>query len=191
MVYLILFYEFFKAGLFAVGGGLATLPFLLDMANNPSYAWITPETLADMVAVSESTPGPLGVNMATYAGFQAGGVLGGIVATFALVLPSYIIIIIVAHFLNKYKENALVKNTFMGLRPAVAGLIAAACWSVLQLALFRFENIGAGGLWDVVNLKPLILFAALLALTNIKPVKKLHPIAFIGFAAAAGIVFRF
>lgn len=109
-----LFFEFFKAGLFAVGGGLATLPFLYDIASR--YDWMSVESITDMIAISESTPGPLGVNMATYAGYHAYGVLGGVVATFALVLPSIIVIVIVAKILEKFKENRLVKDTFAGLR---------------------------------------------------------------------------
>ena len=106
MIYITLFYEFFKIGLFAIGGGLATLPFLYDLCGR--YSWITTDNIADMVAISQSTPGPLGINMATYAGFKAGGILGGMVATFAIVLPSFIIIVIVANFLNKFKNFFLI-----------------------------------------------------------------------------------
>ena len=90
MIYLRLFYEFFKTGLFAIGGGLATLPFLSDMADRTG--WFTQAQLADMLAVSESTPGPVGVNMATYVGFETGGILGAVVATLGLVAPSVIVI---------------------------------------------------------------------------------------------------
>ena len=94
MLYLRLFWEFFKTGLFAVGGGLATLPFLQDMSGRTG--WFTHAQLADMLAVSESTPGPIGVNMATYVGFTTGGVGGALVATLGLVTPSVIVILIVA-----------------------------------------------------------------------------------------------
>ena len=103
MIYITLFYEFFKIGLFAIGGGLATLPFLYDLCGR--YSWITTDNIADMVAISQSTPGPLGINMATYAGYQGGGLLGGIIATIGLITPSIIIIIIIAHILNKFKES--------------------------------------------------------------------------------------
>ena len=103
MTYVILFFEFFKIGLFAVGGGLATLPFLYELAGK--YTWFDEAMLGNMIAVSQSTPGPIGINMATYAGFNAAGILGGILATVGLVTPSVIIIIIVAHVLNKFKES--------------------------------------------------------------------------------------
>ena len=115
MLYLQLFYEFFKTGLFAIGGGLATLPFLYDMADK--YPWFTRTDLANMIAVSESTPGPIGVNMATYVGFTTGGILGSIIATCGLVLPSLIIIIIIAKFLESFQDNRFVQSAFYGLRP--------------------------------------------------------------------------
>ena len=98
MIYLQLFYEFFKTGLFAIGGGLATLPFLSDMAERTE--WFTQAQLADMLAVSESTPGPVGVNMATYVGFETAGIPGAIIATLGLVAPSIIVILIIASFLK-------------------------------------------------------------------------------------------
>lgn len=137
--YLLLFYEFFKTGLFAVGGGLATLPFLYELADK--YPWFDKKMLADMLAVSESTPGPIGINMATYAGFEAGGLPGGVLATFALVLPSVIVIILVAKVLDKFHENRLVKGGFDGLRPAVVGLIAAAGYQVFEVSLTGIRNV--------------------------------------------------
>lgn len=188
MIYLILFLEFFKTGLFSVGGGLATLPFLSQMADK--YPWLTHEMLVDMVAVSESTPGPLGINMATYAGYHAAGIPGALVATLSLVLPSVIIIMLIAKFLAKFDEKPLVQDTFAGLRPAVAGLIAAAGWSVMEVSLFHFENFsGLSTFWTVIDWKAWILFAAILVLTRLPKIKKLHPAAFIGLAAVAGIAF--
>lgn len=140
MTYLLLFYEFFKTGLFAVGGGLATLPFLYDMAaRHPE--WFTTSQLADMVAVSESTPGPLGVNMATYVGFITGGIPGALVSTIGLVTPSIIIILIVAAFLKRFRDSKLVNAVFYGLRPASTAMVASAGVSVAALALV---NTGAG-----------------------------------------------
>ena len=188
MIYLTLFYEFFKTGLFAVGGGLATLPFLYEMADK--YSWLTYEMLADMIAVSESTPGPVGINMATYAGYHAAGIPGSIVATLSLVLPSVIIVILIAKFLTKFDQKPLVQDAFSGLRPAVAGLIAAASWSVMEVTLFRFENYtGLASFWTVLDWKSWILFALIMVLTRLPKIKKLHPAAFIGFAAVAGIAF--
>ena len=122
MLYLQLFWEFFKTGLFAVGGGLATLPFLQDMADRTG--WFTHAQLADMLAVSESTPGPIGVNMATYVGFTTGGVGGALVATIGLVAPSVIVILIVAAFLKAFRNSKWVNAAFYGLRPASTALVA-------------------------------------------------------------------
>lgn len=176
-----LFIEFFKTGLFAVGGGLATIPFLQDMARR--FTWFNTEQLADMIAVGESTPGPIGVNCATYAGFNAAGIAGSLVATFALVLPSYIVICIISRVLQRYQDSVLVENAFSGLRPAVTGLIAASGWSVLVSALF------SGSLQSAPDWKSAALFAALLLLSNLPKLKKLHPLVFIGIAALCGIAF--
>lgn len=186
MIYLILFLEFFKIGLFSVGGGLATLPFLYELANK--YPWLTTNNIADMIAVSESTPGPIGVNMATYAGFHASGLLGGIISTLGLVTPSIIVIIIIAGILNKFKESRYVDSVFYGLRPAVTGLIAAAGFqvfkvSILTLNLFKKSK----SLLHLFNIKSLILLIALLIL--MKTTKK-HPIVYILAGAAAGIIFK-
>ena len=116
MIFLQLFWEFLKTGLFAVGGGLATLPFLKAITHK--YPWFTANDLMDMVAVSESTPGPMGVNSATYAGFHAAGLPGALTATFSLVLPSVIIIILVSRALDRFRSSSLVQNGFYGLRPA-------------------------------------------------------------------------
>lgn len=185
MIYLTLFYEFFKTGLFAVGGGLATLPFLQQMADK--YPWLTSQMLADMIAVSESTPGPLGINMATYSGYVAAGIPGALVATLSLVLPSLIIIMVIARMLQRYKENALVQSAFSGLRPAVAGLIAAAGWSVLEATLIKVE----GGAIAPQDYRYYILFVLLLVVSNIKKLKKLHPAVYIAAGAAAGVIFGF
>ena len=138
MIYITLFVEFFKVGLFTIGGGLAALPFLYDLAEK--YTWITKSMIADMIAISQSTPGPIGVNMATYAGFKAAGILGGVVATFSIVLPSFIIIVIVANFLNKFKESKLVDSAFKGLRPAVTGLIAVAWFEIIKVSIINVNT---------------------------------------------------
>ena len=117
MIYLLLFTEFFKIGLFAIGGGLVTVPFLFDLVDK--YGWFTAKELADMIAISESTPGPLGVNMATFAGYNAGGIFGGLVATLGLVMPSVIIIILIAKLMAKYQCNTRVQTVLSGIRPAV------------------------------------------------------------------------
>lgn len=189
---LTLFFEFFKTGLFAVGGGMATLPFLYDMsARHPD--WFSTAQLADMVAVSESTPGPIGVNMATYVGFETGGIAGAVIATLGLVTPSIIVILIVARMLKAFRGNKTVDAVFYGLRPCSVGLIAAAGILVVKIALFRFDAFAASGVFtDVFNWKALALAAALLVLTRfIKATKKLHPVIFILASAAVGVLFAF
>lgn len=191
MTYLHLFIEFFKAGLFAIGGGLATIPFLQDIARR--YNWFTEAELTDMIAVSESTPGPIGINMSTYAGYRAAfaeggvltGILGGIVATLSLVLPSIIVILIIAGFLQKFKENKFVKNTFYALRPAVIGMLAV---TLLGVALPIFFDFSATAFLEIVNLKAIALFG--LILFGILKFKK-HPILYIGIGALVGILLKF
>ncbi len=190
-LYLRLFWEFFKTGLFAVGGGMATLPFMYDISDKTG--WFTHSMLADMVAVSESTPGPIGVNMATYVGFVTGGVPGAVIATVGLVTPSVIVILLIARVLKAFRENQYVDAGFYGLRPCSIGLIAAAGVLVIKLALFNTELYAStGAIADLFNVKALILAAVLLAATRcIKKLKGLHPIVFILASAVIGIVFSF
>ncbi len=191
MLYLRLFYEFFKTGLFAVGGGMATLPFLYSMSD--STGWFTHAQLADMIAVSESTPGPIGVNMATYVGFSTAGIPGALVATLGLVAPSVIIILIIARVLKSFRQNKYVDAAFYGLRPCSVGLIAAAGLLVVKIAMFNFDlYVETGVFTDIFNFKALALAAVLLVLTRfVKQTKKLHPIVFIAGSAAVGIIFAF
>ena len=186
MMYLQLFFEFFKTGLFAVGGGMATLPFLYDMADRTG--WFTGAQLADMLAVSESTPGPIGVNMATYVGFVSGGVPGAIIATLGLVTPSIIVILIVAAFLKSFRDNRFVNAAFYGLRPASTAMVSSAGLTVVAVALFSEGVVSV----STVNWKAVVLAAILLVLTRwVKPTKKLHPILFILASAVIGVVFQF
>ena len=182
MILLRLYFEFFKTGLFAVGGGLATIPFLRDIS--AATGWFTDTDLTTMIAVSESTPGPIGVNMATYVGFSSFGILGGLLATLSLVLPSLVIIMFIAKAMDKYQKNPLVQNMFAFMRPAVAGLIAAAGFAVLKIAPFtQAETFLASINWIAVA-----LFAVLLFALHYKPLKKLHPIVFIAIGAVVGVV---
>ena len=175
MILLKLWWEFFKIGLFSVGGGMATLPFLYDMADRTG--WFTYDQIADMLAVSESTPGPIGINMATYTGFTTAGMPGSIVATLGVITPGIIIVLLK----NKYVEAA-----FYGIRPASAGLIAAAGVLVAEIALFNVDADSIAGFFDV---KALILAAVLVALTRwVKPTKKLHPVVFIAVSAVVAIL---
>lgn len=190
MIYLRLFWEFFKVGLFSVGGGLATLPFLYSLG--AKTGWFSTADVANMLAVSESTPGPIGVNMATYAGFYCGGVLGGVVATLGLVTPSVIVIVLIAMALQAFRTNKYVDAAFYTLHPASTGLIAAAGWSVFALVLVNLDAYRASYQQaDLLQWKNLILFAVIWVLTNlVKPLKKLHPVVFLAIAAVVGIVFR-
>ena len=187
MLYLQLFFEFFKTGLFAVGGGMATLPFLYDISDKTG--WFTHAQLADMIAVSESTPGPIGVNMATYVGYLTGGIPGGIAATLGLVTPSFIVIMLVAMVLQTFRTNRFVVGAFYGLRPASAAMITAAGITVMRASFFiNVPEYSAPQLdWRCV-----VLAVVLLLLTRVvKKTKKFHPIVFIAFSAAVGAVFRF
>lgn len=191
MILLNLFWEFFKTGLFAVGGGPATLPFLQKMGLKTG--WFTMNELANMVAVSESTPGPIGVNMATYVGYTTAGIPGGIIATLGLITPSVIIILIVAMLLRSFRNNFYVNSAFYGLRAASSGLIAAALWTMLSIAVLNIDLFRQTGVFtDLVSIKSLILAAVLLYLMRwCKWTKKLHPILFIALSAVAGVLFAF
>ena len=187
MIYLQLFYEFFKTGLFAIGGGLATVPFLTDMGARTG--WFSAGDLANMIAVSESTPGPMGVNMATYVGFHIGGILGGVIATLGLVCPSILVILIIAGFLKKFRESRGVDAVFYGIRPASTALITAALVEVCAIALV---NAGAAfGTADFFHWKAVLLAVIIFACLQVKPLNKLHPILFIAASAAAGVIFQF
>ena len=188
MIFLQLFWEFFKTGLFAVGGGLATLPFLKQIALK--YPWFTPADLMNMIAVSESTPGPIGVNSATYAGFHAAGLPGALMATFALVLPSVVIIIAISRTLTRFGESNLVQSAFYALRPASAGLILGAMASVFAASLLHPELwIGLSSLGAVLNVPAIIAFVVFMIAIPLLP--KIHPIVFIALGAVIGIVLQF
>lgn len=182
-----LFLEFFKIGLFAVGGGLATIPFLHQLAEK--YTWFTVQTLVDMIAISESTPGAMGVNMSTYTGFTTAGIPGALTATFALILPSICIIIIIAHFLKQFADSPVVKAIFSGLKPAVAALIAVAALNLVNVSVINLAAFQASGsLIDLFPIKNIILFVILFYMTT--KIKK-HPIVWIAVSAAVGILFQF
>ena len=187
MVLLRLMLEFIKTGLFSVGGGLATLPFLYEMSN--STGWFSHADIADMIAISESTPGAIGINMSTYAGYRTAGIPGGILATLALALPSVIIILIIARFLEKFRSNRLVEGAFYGLRPASIAMITAAGLNVAKVALVNIPAFRASGaigdlfLWKAVILG-IVLFLAQRKL-------KWHPVVFIAISAVVGVIFAF
>ncbi len=176
---------------------MATVPFLQDMSAR--LKWFTFGQLADMIAVAESTPGPIGVNMATYVGYTTayseygimGGVLGSIIATIGLVTPSVIVILIVASFLKKFRDSKAVNAAFYGLRPASVGLIAAAGLSIIVIAFFGCETVFELFNGVAVNVWQIALAVILFVCTNfITKTKKLHPLCFIAFSAVVGIILK-
>ena len=180
IIYAKLFWEFFKTGLFAMGGGMATLPFLYDISDRTG--WFTHQNLADMIAVSESTPGPIGVNMATYSGYLTAGIPGSLIATLGLITPSIIVILIVYAFLHAFKDNRYVNAMFYGLRPASTAMITAAGLIVSRITFMP----------DGINFRAVCLAVILLILTHgINFTKKLHPVIWIFISAVVGIIFSF
>ena len=176
MIYWTLFFEFFKIGLFAVGGGLATIPFLFDLTKR--FDWFSTQDLVSMIALSESTPGPLGVNMATFAGFQTTGVFGGIIATCGLILPALFVIILISKFLNKFKESFAVQSVFFGLRPAVSVMIFVFILSVCRVIIDLTSDTRSLILSGILFLCYLILILRY----------KFHPIFFVILGAFMGIL---
>ncbi len=187
MTLLRLMLEFFKTGLFSVGGGLATLPFLYEISNNTH--WFSHGDIADMIAISESTPGPIGINMSTYAGFITAGVAGGVLSSLALAAPSILITLIIARFLHRFRDSRLVEGAFYGLRPASIAMITAAGLNVARVALLNLEAYAASGsLADLFVWKALIL--AVMIFVGQKKLKW-SPIVFIALSAVVGVVFKF
>ena len=193
MIYLRLFWEFLKIGLFSVGGGMATLPFLYDLADKTG--WFTGAQVADMLAVSESTPGPIGINMATYTGYTVAGVPGAVLASVGIILPGLALVLIITAMLEKFRKNRYVEGAFYGLRPASVALITAAGLLVAKITFLDealLEAYSGGGFLSLISWKAMILAAVLLVLTRwFKPTKKLHPVVFIAASAVVGIIFAF
>ena len=181
-----LIWEFFKTGIFAVGGGMATIPFLQEMAKN--YGWFSQSDLLDMIAVSESTPGAIGINIATFAGFKSYGVGGAIFATLSLITGPIIIILIISRMMAKFKNSKFVADMFYAIRPSTAGLILGAMSSVMVLTLFDVDLFqSTGNFLDLIRVLPLVLFAIFLFV--LIKFKKTHPLIIIGVSAILGVVF--
>jgi len=178
MIFLQLFYEFFKIGLFSIGGGLATLPFIYTLSEKRPQ-WFSVTSIVDMLAISESTPGPIGINMATYAGYVTAGPLGGVIATLGEVTPSIIIICIIARFLDQFDKNPFVRDAFYGLRAAVIGLIIFAGSKVFAVTL-----LNAGGIRYIETGLFVVLFALALRF------RKVHPLIWIALGASLGILLK-
>lgn len=192
-----LFWEFCKTGLFAIGGGMATVPFLREIADKTG--WFTAGQLADMIAVSESTPGPLGVNMATYVGYTVGssqlgspwmGIVGAVVATLGLIFPSIVIVLCISFFLKRFRTSTLVDAALYGLRPASVALISAAGVEIVLFAILRVDSVYQIGAAQL-SWKSVLLAAGVYAGTNLIPkLKKLHPIWFILLSAIVGVILK-
>jgi len=186
MIYLQLFWEFFKVGLFTVGGGMAAVPLLLSMAD--STGWFTQDFVVQMIAISESTPGPIGINMATYAGYTVGGIPGGIIASIATAIPGVVIVVLVSRVLQKFSESTLVKDAFYGLRPAVTALIAYAAFTIINKTMIYFTKFGTVPFLESFSWQKVLFFGVMLF--GIMKFKK-HPVIYIVIAAVVGIVFKF
>ena len=198
MVFLTLFWEYFKIGLFTIGGGYAMLPMVQQVIEK--YGWLTRKELINLIGVAESTPGPFAINLATFVGINVGsqtslgifgGFLGAAVATFAVVLPSLIIIIIVTKLFQKFRTNKYVQGVLYGIRPVVVGLILSAVLSVgcaVILPNLNLTSINKEG-FSQFNWISLIIVAVFFPLSRIKiKGKKIHPILLILAAAAVGVV---
>ncbi len=187
MIVFYVMYEFFKVGLFAIGGGPATIPFLYDLSD--STKWFSVEQLTNMIAISQCTPGPLGINMATYVGYEVAGIMGGVFATLSLVLPSLIIVIGISKVLDAFKENRWVKIFFKWLRPCVLGFILSAGVSIFMSSVCDVDAYALSkSIFDLFAIQELALF--IIMLIFIYKVKK-HPIVYMGIAMMAGILFQF
>lgn len=184
MIYLTLALEFFKIGLFSLGGGLATIPFLSELGTK--YEWFTQKELVDMIAISESTPGPIGINMATYVGFKTSGILGSLVATLSEVLPALIIITIIYRVLNKFKNNEFVSKLLIGIRPCTLALMLAAFINVFSNSVLPINQIGNMEVFlNSIDIKLILMF---IAIYIFKTKTKYHPLVYISISAILGII---
>lgn len=185
MIYFRLFYEFAKVAVFTFGGGMASIPFLQDMA--VETGWFTLSQLTDFIAVSESTPGPIAVNIATYAGYNTAGYLGGVCATMGLVFPALVLMTIVAKFITAFRGNKYIDRAFYGLRPCVLALIMSALIGIAKVTLL-YEGAVFTDLLSAVNIRACLIFALVVVLQNVKKFKKLHPVIFLALSAVLGII---
>jgi len=188
MIYLRLYFEFFRVGLFSVGGGMATIPFLVDLAERTG--WFTAADLANMLAIAESTPGPIGINMATYVGFTSCGLPGGIISTMGIISPAIIVIFFVSKFLQKFRQSKVVDAVFYGLRAASVALITSSLLQVAEIALLFHDAPAEASFFQMIYWPAVALAVAIFVIMRYTPAKKLHPICFVGLAALVGIVFK-
>ncbi len=184
MIYLYLFLEFLKIGLFSFGGGYATMPFLYHMSE--TYGWFSLSELSRMLAISSITPGPVGLNVATFAGFKTAGITGSITATLAIMLPSFVIVIFISKMLKKFSDNFYIKSALYALRPAAAAMIAA-----VGIRLFKdsiITNTASVSAINFIDIKALILFLFLFAI-SLK--LKRDPLIYLLIGGICGILLHF
>lgn len=184
MIQLLLYVEFFKIGLFTVGGAMAVIPFLYELSDK--HQWFTYAEITNMIAISESTPGPIGINMATYVGFHVGGVAGGVLATLGTITPGIIIVLVVAKYMERFIQSKYVQAGLYGIRPAVVALISVALLTVMRSSLLNWDAFLPGRHWDrLVHPSAVILFVA--AFVLIRKLKK-HPLWYILGGAVIGML---
>ncbi len=180
MIYLELFWTFFVIGAFTFGGGYAMLPLIQEQVT--AKGWVDSQSIIDFIAVSESTPGPFAVNMSTYVGSEMGDILGAFCATLGVVLPSFVIILIVAKCYDRFKHSKTVQGCMTGLKPAVVGLIAGAILTVAKTVFFP-----AGLTLAVFTQPSFYVFLGLFGVMLVLALKKVHPILIICISAVVGI----
>ena len=198
MTYLTLFWEYFKIGLFTIGGGYAMLPLVTQIVLR--RGWLTEDQLISFIGIAESTPGPFAINLATFVGNTVGmttglgvfgGILGSVIATVAVVLPSLVIIVVVTILFEKFKSSKYVQGALKGIKPVVVGLILSAVMTVgskVILPELNFKNITADG-FSQFNWISMIIVAVMVPLSQVKiKRKKIHPIYLILLSAVAGVV---
>ncbi len=178
MIYVKLFLTFFNIGLFTFGGGYAMIPLIeQEVLNN---GWISTEELIDFIAISESTPGPLAVNISTFVGMKMAGIMGAFCATLGVILPSFIIILIVAGIFESFQKSRFVKGAMIGLKGVVVGLIGS---SIMSTGLVVFGNAV-----KTLDIKKMLCMAIVFAVVSIGLVKKIHPVILIAVSAVIGII---
>ncbi len=180
MIYLQLIWTFFRIGMLGFGGGYVIIPLLSSEITRNQ--WLSAQEFADIVAVSQMTPGPIGINAATFIGIRTAGFIGGLSATIGMILPSLILVVITAHMMSKFKESSVVQSILKGIRPAVIGLIAFAV--VFFASMSVFSGSFTEGSFSV-NIRGLIIFSVILVLTR---KWNIHPILAILISAVLGLL---
>lgn len=188
MIYLLIYWEFFKIGLFAIGGGLATLPFL-DRLAVTKPEWYNHEYLADMIAVANSGPGPVGVNLTTTIGINVEGILGGICAVCGLITAPVIIVIFISTLMKNTRENIYINGAMQGLRPAVCALLALALWSLISIQ-FTFSKDFDISSDSVLNLRNVLSIFVIISVNILMIKKKIPIVIYMIFGAVLGIIFK-